>query len=211
MPGRARWLPLRSVSRRTTAERAMSTVLETPRAFPRDAYLRLLSAAQHIFDSPERRQELLASFGLVSEAVAQRHTSATEPPGSPAAILHHATGPRFNTLLVDALAEPRQLEAALRLARRLANEIGTNDETRALIATLDELFVQERLRAAGPAATEPAAAPREWMGFDCVHYYSLSDRFFGREAQLAELDAWITTNPAPASVYSLNALGGSGK
>jgi len=44
-----------------------------------------------------------------------------------------------------------------------------------------------------------------------VHFYSLSDRFFGREAEVRELDAWIAEADSPVGVRCICALGGSGK
>jgi tetratricopeptide (TPR) repeat protein len=52
---------------------------------------------------------------------------------------------------------------------------------------------------------------KKWVGFDCVHYYSLGDRFFGRAAELAELDGWLKGDAAEISVRCLCALGGGGK
>jgi len=52
---------------------------------------------------------------------------------------------------------------------------------------------------------------KKWVGFDCVHYYSLGDRFFGRAAELAELDGWLKGDGAAISVRCLCALGGGGK
>ena len=44
-----------------------------------------------------------------------------------------------------------------------------------------------------------------------MHFYSLSDRFFGREAEVRELDAWIAEADSPVGVRCICALGGSGK
>lgn len=156
--------------------------------FPREAYLRLLRDAQPLFDAKNRRDALVSGLAL------------DELSGA---------GAKPVESWIDALADPAQLETALKLARRIASELGAGDR-QSLLTTLEALYVRQRT-AAVDSSSGPQSNDKQWVGFDCVHYYSLGDRFFGRAAELADLNEWLTTNAGSISVRCLCALGGGGK
>src|SRR5690242_10259140 len=52
-----------------------------------------------------------------------------------------------------------------------------------------------------------SSGARQPFQFKQLHYYSLGDRFVGREKSLAELDAWLSPEEHDISVRVLCALG----
>src|SRR5262249_27698594 len=134
--------------------------------------------------------------------------AADEAPGD---LLENASGARFASLFVDKLSEPGRLDVALKLARRMVGEMGRSYDAGDLLKTLEILYVLHRQQIIESGDVRDLGTYREWVGFEVVHYYSLSDRFFGREEQLKELDEWLTDDGASISVRCLCALGGSGK
>jgi len=188
------------------------------REFPREAYLRLLQNAQHLFGAKESRRELLAGTGLLDSAAARPKSQASVAEASilyghepPAASLEDASGPRFATILVDQLSGHGQLETALHLARRIASRLGENYDVGDLLQTLEHLHVLQRKQVLESGASPNLETYREWVGFEVVHHYSLGNRLFGREQELQELDGWLGTEGSSISVRCLCALGGSGK
>ena len=186
--------------------------------FPRDAYLELLQTGQHLFNDQESRRKLLESLGMTPEDAGQRQPrpadaaaamfTGKEAPGDP---LENASPARFASLLVDQLSEPGQLDVALKLARRMASELGQAYDAVELLKALETLYVLHRKQIVESGDSRDLGTYREWVGFEVAHHYSLSDRFFGREKQLKELDEWLTPDGASISVRCLCALGGSGK
>jgi tetratricopeptide (TPR) repeat protein len=194
------------------------TLAQVPQTFPREAYLRLLQEAQHVFQTKENRRELLQGTGLSEAAAApQKRSSAESDPhlsladdtGSES--LEDAEGPRFATALVEMLSEPGRLETAIRLARRIAADVGPKYDARDLLQTLEELYLLHRKQVLESGASPHIDSYREWVGFEVVHEYSLGDRFFGRQEHLEALDRWLGSEGAAAPVECLCALGGSGK
>jgi hypothetical protein len=194
--------------------------------FPREAYLKLLHGAQRLFSTEQDRRNLLAGFGLAS-AAAERQTKAAVLP-----VPLSATGDEGSTLpapvtqvlsrderlsspasfameLVELVARPSSLDAAVTLARRALVEIGL-DEAGNWDGLLQQLVALQRKYRVAAAPVPDVAGYREWLGFDCRHPYSLTDRFIGREEFLKELDDWVTSE-TDVGVRCLWALGGGGK
>jgi tetratricopeptide (TPR) repeat protein len=190
--------------------------------FPRDAYLKLLQGAQRLFSSEQERRNLLAGLGLSSVAAErQRGTAVLPPSGSPARddrstareqpenVPEALSSPAsFAAELVELVARPSSLDAAITLARRAVAEAG--DAAGRWDGLLHDLAALQRKYRIERGPAPDIAGYREWMGFDCRHPYSLTDRFIGRQNFLKELDDWIT-NGKDVAVRCIWALGGGGK
>lgn len=189
--------------------------------FPVDDYVELLQGAQSMFDTERQRENLHAGLGLPARRAEQQRS---DDGGDAAALVEKGPGvvsvpalpsyepastAQFARELVDLVSQPAHLDAAVKLARRAIRERGDADADRwsGLIEQLEALLRRQRR---GEGATPDLERYRDWIGFECRHQYSLTDRFFGREEYLAELDEWIT-NDNDTSVWCLCALGGGGK
>ena len=119
---------------------------------------------------------------------------------------------RLAERLVDIVSEPDHLDASVILVRRAQSELP--EEQRGgwdwLIHDLERLRLESRRRALAEGSSPDLATLTDWVGFECLHHYSLTDRFFGRKEYLAELDAWVADEGSD-SVLCLTALGGAGK
>jgi tetratricopeptide (TPR) repeat protein len=182
--------------------------------FPRDDYRTLLHDAQQMFGTAQDRRNLMASLGLVAEERQQPQT-ASAPAGTGHVDAQDATvgqmpsAARFAADLVELVARPSTLDVAITLARRATKAIGPDAAVRwqPLLDTLDEL--QKRYRQRSEAAPD-LDRYQGWLGFEYKHPYSLSDRFFGREQYLRQLDEWAGAQNE-AAIFCFCALGGSGK
>jgi tetratricopeptide (TPR) repeat protein len=187
-------------------------------AFPRESFERLLGNVADRFDSKESRALLLSDLGIGADAAAEpaaavssaESGSANGAERRAARWIADLSGARFIAALVDTLSDPSRLDAAMTLARRVSAQLGSTYDAAPLLTQLDRLFMRHRAQAIDSVPSS-AASRREWRGFDCIHYYSLTDRFFGRAAQLADLDAWLTPAGGETAVRCLTALGGGGK
>ena len=119
---------------------------------------------------------------------------------------------RFAEGLVDIVCEPDHLDASVILVRRAQSELP--EEQRAgwgwLIDELERQRLEIRRLELAEGSSPDLATLTDWVGFECLHHYSLTDRFFGREEYIAELDAWVADKGSD-SVLCLTALGGAGK
>ncbi len=113
---------------------------------------------------------------------------------------------RFASELVDLLAHPAYADTAVTLARRAIRELG-GDATERWADLLDTLEVLQRRHQ--PVELD-LGTRSEWIDFKILHQYSLTDRFFGRQDSLDQLDEWATTGTSDA-VRCICALGGGGK
>ena len=167
--------------------------------FPRDAYLKLLHGAQRLFSTEQERRNLLAGLQLASTP-AERQTKAAVRPELPSAKgddRSRMSGPvavtpsldeadrisspaSFALELVELMARKSSLDASVKLARRAIAEIGP-EESPGWAGFLEQLETLQRKYRATEGEAPDVAGYREWLGFDCRHPYSLTDRFVGRQ------------------------------
>ncbi|WP_164205521.1 FHIPEP family type III secretion protein [[Micrococcus luteus] ATCC 49442] len=119
---------------------------------------------------------------------------------------------RFAERLLDAVATPEHLDAAVVLARRARSQLPLADQDHYdwLVSRLEDVQADTRRRSLAQGQFPDLDVLSDWAGFECLHYYSLTDRFVGRGDYLARLDRWIEDREA-APVMCLTALGGAGK
>lgn len=119
---------------------------------------------------------------------------------------------RFAEALLDVVSTAEHLDASIILARRGQSELPVEQrpDWSGLLADLERLQVENRRRSLASGRSPDLTGLSGWDGFECLHHYSLTDRFFGREKYLERLDAWAVDADA-ASVLCLTALGGAGK
>jgi len=119
---------------------------------------------------------------------------------------------RFAEALLDVVSTPEYLDASIILGRRAQSELppAQRPEWAQLLDELERLQVENRRRSLAQGQSPDLASLTDWAGFECLHHYSLTDRFFGREEYLTRLDQWVA-DPGSASVLCLTALGGAGK
>jgi FHIPEP family len=192
----------------------MSTPATAPVAdFPREELLELLRRAKGMFATEEDRAALRAGLRLSADEGQHQHRQTAgdgeldaDGGGAP------ASARRFATALVEDVSRPGNLEAAVMLARRAIAAIDDAEPDRwaALVDALQRLQRAERSRAVEAEGGPDLETYRQWVGFECLHHYSLADRFFGREEILRQLDAWAGGDDG-VSVQCLSALGGAGK
>lgn len=166
-----------------------------PPTFPREQFLALLHWRSQDFDSTEARTELFAGLGVSADLPVFSQGDLESQLGA----------------LVDYLSDPARLETALRLARRVATRAGLGGDAEPLVKALEDLHIEHRARSVEAGAAPDLGTLHEWLGLECVHFYSLSDRFFGREAELRVLDAWVAEPESAVGVRCICALGGGGK
>lgn len=205
-----------------------------PVGFPAEAYLALLRSAQELLATRERREALLADLGLAPEG--QGPAQPDSPPQPPAPLPPgavpkgwatsrslvelgtaggapgQASAAQVANALVAELAAPERLGQAITLARRIARALPEAEaQATALVDTLQGLLRSRRVETVQAGATPDLGGYQRWRGFECAHEYALADRFFGREAELAELERWAAGDPPDIAVRSICALGGGGK
>ena len=118
---------------------------------------------------------------------------------------------RFAGALLDAVSDPDHLDRGVALGRRALRELPVAQRSRwsNLVPQLEQLQIEHRRRALATGRSPDLSALHDWVGFECLHHYSLTDRFFGRAEYLDRLDAWVVADGPP--VVCLTALGGAGK
>ncbi|MFI1395798.1 FHIPEP family type III secretion protein [Streptomyces sp. NPDC020681] len=130
---------------------------------------------------------------------------------------HHAardfTSDRvFADALLRQLAMADHLDAAVRLAHRAVHVLPQHEREQweDLVATLERLRTAHRRRTIGHEQDTDLDTYRRRANFECVHSYSLTDEFIGREDDLRALKQWAS-DPEGSTVLCLCALGGGGK
>ncbi|MDQ0939146.1 FHIPEP family type III secretion protein [Streptomyces sp. V1I1] len=118
----------------------------------------------------------------------------------------------FADALLRQVAMPDHLDAAVRLAHRAVHVLPEHEREQwdELVASLERLRARHRRRAVGHEQDTDLDTYRRRANFECVHHYSLTDEFIGREDDLRALEQWAS-DPEGRAVLCLCALGGGGK
>lgn len=119
---------------------------------------------------------------------------------------------RFAEAILDAVATADHIDASVVLARRARDELAPTQQPdwTGLISELEDLQLESRRRLLAQGGFPDLESLKDWAGFECLHHYSLTDRFVGRREPLAQLDSWVGDADG-VSVICLTALGGAGK
>ena len=157
----------------------MSTPSSAPvEDFPREELLELLRRAKGMFATEEDRAALRVGLRL-SAGEGERQRRQTIGDGELDAVGGGApvSARRFATALLDDVCRPGNLEAAVTLARRAIAAIddAETDRWAALVDTLQRLQRAERSRAVEAEGGPDLETYRQWVGFECLHHYSLTD------------------------------------